>query len=142
RDACPQLRRRRVARGPDGREPREAQPIATLPRHRRVALLISRTRPVPRCAPAVFPPSSAADAHGAVAAAAAAFPAWAALPAPARAAFFHRTADAIEARTERIGRDMPAEMGKPLREARMEAARAATILRFSAGEAWRPVGEV
>ena len=37
---------------------------------------------------------------------------------------------------------MTAEMGKPLREARMEAARAATILRFSAGEAWRPVGEV
>ena len=37
---------------------------------------------------------------------------------------------------------MTAEMGKPLREARMEAARAATILRFAAGEAWRPVGEV
>ena len=33
-------------------------------------------------------------------------------------------------------------MGKPLREARMEAMRAATILRFSAGEVWRPVGEV
>ena len=30
---------------------------------------------------------------------------------------------------------MTAEMGKPLREARMEAARAATILRYSAGEA-------
>ncbi|HXQ85836.1 MAG: aldehyde dehydrogenase family protein [Gaiella sp.] len=90
----------------------------------------------------VFQSSSADDAHGAVAAAAAAFPAWAALPAPARAAFFHKTADAIEARTELIARDMTAEMGKPLREARMEAARAATILRFSAGEAWRPVGEV
>ncbi|HET6600938.1 MAG TPA: aldehyde dehydrogenase family protein, partial [Gaiella sp.] len=90
----------------------------------------------------VFQSSSADDAHGAVAAAAAAFPAWAALPAPARAAFFHRAADAIEARTEQIARDMTAEMGKPLREARMEAARAATILRFSAGEAWRPVGEV
>ena len=38
--------------------------------------------------------------------------------------------------------DMTAEMGKPLREARMEAARAATILRFAAGEAWRPIGEV
>ena len=33
-------------------------------------------------------------------------------------------------------------MGKPLREARMEAMRAATILRFAAGEAWRPIGEV
>ena len=33
-------------------------------------------------------------------------------------------------------------MGKPLREARMEAARAAAILRYSAGEAYRPAGEV
>ena len=33
-------------------------------------------------------------------------------------------------------------MGKPLREARMEAARAAAILRYSAGEAFRPAGEV
>ena len=43
---------------------------------------------------------------------------------------------------EQIAQDMTAEMGKPLREARMEAARAATILRFAAGEAWRPIGEV
>jgi acyl-CoA reductase-like NAD-dependent aldehyde dehydrogenase len=33
-------------------------------------------------------------------------------------------------------------MGKPLREARMEAARGAAILRFFAGEAWRPKGEL
>jgi aldehyde dehydrogenase (NAD+) len=37
---------------------------------------------------------------------------------------------------------MTAEMGKPLRESRLEAFRAATILRFAAGEAWRPVGEM
>jgi aldehyde dehydrogenase (NAD+) len=37
---------------------------------------------------------------------------------------------------------MTTEMGKPLREARGEAGRAATILRFAAGEAWRPIGEV
>ena len=37
---------------------------------------------------------------------------------------------------------MTAEMGKPLREARGEAARAATILRFAAGECWRSAGEV
>ena len=70
------------------------------------------------------------------------FPAWAALPAPARAAFFFKAADAIEARVEQIAQDMTAEMGKPLREARMEAARAAAILRYSAGEAYRPAGEV
>ena len=32
-------------------------------------------------------------------------------------------------------------MGKPLRESRLEAARAASIFRFYAGEAWRPTGE-
>ena len=37
---------------------------------------------------------------------------------------------------------MTAEMGKPLREARMETLRAATILRYAAGEAWRPIGEM
>ena len=41
-----------------------------------------------------------------------------ALPAPARAAFFFKAADALEARVEQIAQDMTAEMGKPLREAR------------------------
>jgi aldehyde dehydrogenase (NAD+) len=36
---------------------------------------------------------------------------------------------------------MSVEMGKPLREARGETARAAQILRYSASEAFRPVGE-
>ena len=90
----------------------------------------------------VFQSSDADDAREAVAAATAAFPGWARLPAPARAAYLAKAADALEARTERVAQDMTAEMGKPLREARMEAARAATILRFAAGEAWRPIGEV
>src|SRR5262249_18449586 len=38
-------------------------------------------------------------------------------------------------------RAMSTEMGKPLREARGEAARAAAILRFAASEAYRNVGE-
>jgi alpha-ketoglutaric semialdehyde dehydrogenase len=90
----------------------------------------------------VFQASDADDAREAVAAAAAAFPGWAKLPAPSRASFMTKAADAIEARAEQVAQDMTAEMGKPLREARMEAARAATILRFAAGEAWRPIGEV
>ena len=48
----------------------------------------------------------------------------------------------IDERAEAIAQDMTREMGKPLREARMEAARAAQILRYSAGEAFRPVGEL
>jgi aldehyde dehydrogenase (NAD+) len=90
----------------------------------------------------VYPASDANDARTAIAAAHDAFPAWSALPGPARAAFFTGAAAAIEARAEQIARDMTAEMGKPLREARMETLRAATILRFAAGEAFRPAGEM
>jgi aldehyde dehydrogenase (NAD+) len=43
---------------------------------------------------------------------------------------------------EDIAQDMTREMGKPLRESRLEAARAAQIFRFFAGEGWRPVGEM
>ena len=53
-----------------------------------------------------------------------------------------KAADALEARAEQVAQDMTAEMGKPLREARLESLRAATILRYAAGEAWRPVGEM
>jgi acyl-CoA reductase-like NAD-dependent aldehyde dehydrogenase len=90
----------------------------------------------------VFAASAAEDARAAVEAAGDAFPAWAGLPAPARAGFFFKAADALEARVEQIAQDMTAEMGKPLREARMEAARAAAILRYAAGEAFRPAGEI
>jgi aldehyde dehydrogenase (NAD+) len=86
--------------------------------------------------------SDADDARRAIEAAQGAFPAWSALPAGQRASFFEKAASAIEARVERIAEDMTAEMGKPLRESRLEALRAAAILRFAAGEAWRPVGEM
>jgi len=89
-----------------------------------------------------FPASDATDARAAVDAAAEAAAGWAQRPAPQRAEILVKAAAAVEARVERIAQDMTAEMGKPLREARMEAARAATILRYSAGEAFRPVGEV
>ena len=78
----------------------------------------------------------------AVDAAAAAFGAWAAKPFAQRAAVLYATADAIERRVEQIAQDMTAEMGKPLRESRVETARGAQILRFYAGEAWRPKGEL
>jgi alpha-ketoglutaric semialdehyde dehydrogenase len=89
-----------------------------------------------------FPASGAADVDAAVEAAAAAFPEWSGRPAAQRSAVLARAADAIEARVEQIARDMTLEMGKPLREARMEAARGAAILRYFAGEAWRPKGEL
>ena len=90
----------------------------------------------------VYAASDADDARAAIEAAQAAFPGWAALPGAQRAAFFTKAAAAVEARAEQIALDMTAEMGKPLRESRLEALRAATILRFAAGEAFRPIGEM
>ncbi len=89
-----------------------------------------------------FPASGEADVSAAVDAAAAAFPEWSRRPAAQRAAILTAAANAIEQRVEQIAQDMTLEMGKPLREARMEAARGAAILRFFAGEAWRPKGEL
>ena len=89
-----------------------------------------------------YPASTAEDARAAIEAAHEAFPVWSALPAGQRAAFFAKAAAAIEARAEQVAQDMTAEMGKPLREARLETLRAATILRYAAGEAYRPIGEM
>src|SRR3989475_446501 len=89
-----------------------------------------------------FPASGEEDVTAAVEAAANAFPAWSAMPAAARATVLMRAADAIEARVEEMAADMTREMGKPLREARLESARTAAIFRYFAGEAWRPQGEL
>lgn len=89
-----------------------------------------------------FPASGAEDVEAAVAAAAEAFRGWSGLPMAGRAAVLTKAAAAVEARVEDIARDMTLEMGKPLRESRLEAARAAAIFRYFAGEAWRPVGEL
>ncbi|MBA3844325.1 MAG: aldehyde dehydrogenase family protein [Actinobacteria bacterium] len=59
-----------------------------------------------------------------------------------RAGYLAAAPTALEARLEAIARDMMTEMGKPLRAARMETARAAQIHRFAAGEAYRAVGEI
>jgi acyl-CoA reductase-like NAD-dependent aldehyde dehydrogenase len=88
-----------------------------------------------------FSSSSEADAEAAVGAATDAFVAWAALPMARRAGYLTAAAAVLEARVEQVAQDMTLEMGKPLREARGEAGRAAQILRFAASEAFRPVGE-
>jgi aldehyde dehydrogenase (NAD+) len=88
-----------------------------------------------------FPASGDADVNGAVAAASEAFPSWSRLPAQARAEVLRKAADAVDRRVEQIAQDMTLEMGKPIRESRMEAARMSLILRFFAGEALRETGE-
>ena len=89
-----------------------------------------------------FPASGEEDVAASVKAAAKAFPSWSDTPAAGRAAVLMRAADAIEARVEDMAADMTREMGKPLREARMESARTAAIFRYFAGEASRPKGEL
>jgi aldehyde dehydrogenase (NAD+) len=88
-----------------------------------------------------FAASGEEDVDAAVAAAAAAFGAWSRLPLAARGGYLLGAAAALERRADEVARDMSVEMGKPLREARGETARAAQILRYSASEAFRPVGE-
>ena len=89
-----------------------------------------------------FPSSTREDVDLAVQAAEDARREWARAPIARRAGVLTAAAALIEERAEAIAQDMTREMGKPLREARMEAARAAQILRYSAGEAFRPVGEL
>jgi aldehyde dehydrogenase (NAD+) len=88
-----------------------------------------------------FPLSGKADVGEAVAAAAGAFPSWSGLSAPERGAFLARAAAALERRVDEVALDMVREMGKPVREARAETLRSVEILRFFAGEGWRPLGE-
>jgi alpha-ketoglutaric semialdehyde dehydrogenase len=89
-----------------------------------------------------FPSSGAEDVGAAVDAAVDAQRAWARLPAAARGVYLAKAADAVEAAQEEIAQDMTREMGKPLRESRGEAGRAAAILRFFAGEGLRPIGQL
>ena len=91
---------------------------------------------------ALVPEGTPADAGPVVEAASRAFPAWSALTGPARAEHLHRWAGTIAARHEEIAQAMAREVGKPIGEARGETARAVAILRYTAGEAVREIGEV
>jgi len=65
------------------------------------------------------PEGTAADADAAVAAARAAFDAWAATPAAGRAAFLQKIHEGLKARSEEIGRLIAGEVGMPLKLATM-----------------------
>ncbi len=77
-----------------------------------------------------------------VAARCAAAAASAALPAHARAKILLKAAEALEASAEDFARLICREVGKPLKEARREAARGAFTLRWAGEEARRITGEV
>ena len=83
----------------------------------------------------------APDAVAAVDAAAAAFPGWAATPAPERAGILRRVAALLLERREGIAALMTAEQGKPLAEARGEVGLTADYFLWNAEEARRIYGD-
>lgn len=77
--------------------------------------------------------ASAADARQAIAAARAAFPAWAALTAVARGRVLSKTAQILESRKAALAELLTREEGKTLAEAAGEVQRAVDIFRFFGG---------
>ena len=89
-----------------------------------------------------FPASGADDLQLAIHTAHHAFPAWRALSGFARGEYLRKAADILESRVQEAAQAMVRENGKTIAEARGEALRGVTLLRFYASEAVRSVGEV
>ena len=81
--------------------------------------------------------STRAQARAAIDAAARAFPAWRALPAPERARIIQRAQHLLEERAEEVARALTREEGKVLAEARGEVKKTLNILEFMAGQGMR-----
>ena len=84
----------------------------------------------------------AADAEAAVAAAAAAFPAWAALNPGARQALFLRAADIVDRRTEELVQLMAVEGGASRAFSSFQIRLSSAMLRQAAGWGYLPQGDV
>ncbi len=89
-----------------------------------------------------IPNMGGAQTRRAIAAAATAFPAWAARTAKERAVILRRWFEAILEHQEDLARLMTAEQGKPLAESRGEIAYAASFIEWFAEEAKRVYGDV
>lgn len=86
--------------------------------------------------------SDAVHIDQAVGAAAMAWPAWKKLGLVARGNLLFRAADVVERHAPELAELASREMGKPIGEMRGEAMRAVAILRYYAGEGYRPLGDV
>ena len=91
---------------------------------------------------AAFRGASPAQVEDAIAAAARAFPAWAAMPAVERGAILRNAAALIRQRAEDIARGMTLEQGKPFGEARAEVLSCAEIFEWNADEGRRIYGRI
>lgn len=85
---------------------------------------------------------TASDVNKAVDAATAAGPGWRTKAASARADALFAWADKVQARADELATAIANEVGKPLGEAKGEIGRTVALLRYYAGEAVRPSGEV
>ncbi len=91
---------------------------------------------------AQIPEGGPALAQRAVAAAEAATRSWAATPGPQRAQMLYQAANLLAEQRTSLGLLVAREVGKPLGEAVQEVDRGVAILRYFAGEAVRPLGQV
>jgi succinate-semialdehyde dehydrogenase / glutarate-semialdehyde dehydrogenase len=82
------------------------------------------------------------DARKAIAAAAAAMPAWMKLTAYDRAKILKKTADLIRERADQFAKDMTMEQGKPVAESRGEVMQAADTFEWFAEEGKRVYGSI
>ncbi|MDB5058533.1 MAG: hypothetical protein JWO59_2005, partial [Chloroflexi bacterium] len=71
----------------------------------------------------------------------AALPAWRNTAPPARGALLLKAAALLEARVDKVARDLTLEEGKTIGEARGETLRAVSIFRYFAGQTSEPLGE-
>src|SRR5215216_5669048 len=83
------------------------------------------------------PKSDKAETERAIEAAAEALPAWKTTLPAARGAVLMEAANILESREDELARLMALEAGKPMKEARMEVTRAASIFRYYGSEGWR-----
>jgi succinate-semialdehyde dehydrogenase/glutarate-semialdehyde dehydrogenase len=81
------------------------------------------------------------DARLALQAAGRAFPIWSGTSSPKRADLLHEAARLVRVRAEQIARLLTLEMGKPLKNAKMELLSSADVLDFYAEEGKRNIGE-
>jgi len=91
---------------------------------------------------AVFPSGGREDAVRAAEAAARAFPGWARTPLPRRSEILLKAAALLEQRLEEVAAALTREEGKTLAESKGETARGVSLLRYYAGEAMQPTGDV
>lgn len=90
----------------------------------------------------LFVKATAADVDAAADAAAAAFPKWAGMAAPARANILFKAAEILESRFDQIAAEMTREEGKTFPEAKGECRRTINILKYFAGEGSRMGGHL